>query len=146
MSKNNNAAPAVAAAKSGEGQISFDGFSKTLSTSNHSTGRRKPQVQIEKYLLCGADNALSIRTLTELTGLVPRAITAAVQDARRRGVPVLSSASPGGYFLAANEDERQRNLRSLRHRKAEIAWTVFALENATIEGVGNGQEQTQGNR
>ena len=128
----NNAAPGGQTGN-GVGQISFDGFSKTMSKSNTNTAPRKNQFHIEDFLLRGADNALPIRILVDMTGLVPRKITAAVQDARRRGVPVLSSASPGGYFIADNEEERQRCLRSLRHRKAELSWTEFCLENATID-------------
>ena len=143
---NNNAAPAVAAAKSGDEQVPFDGFSTTLSDSDSSTVRRKNQFRIEKVLLRGSDIARPIRDLVELTGLTPRMVTKAVQDARRRGVAVISSSNPGGFFLAENEDERQRCLRSLRHRKQELAWTEFCLERATLEVVSDGQEQTQGNR
>ena len=138
MCKNRNAVPAAATAKNGDGQFHFEGFGMTLSDSDHITASRKPQVQIERFLLRGADNALSVRVLSEMTGLVPRGVTAAIQDARRRGIPVISTTRPGGFFLASNEAERQRCLRSLEHRKAEIAWTAWCLENAKLTEVGNG--------
>lgn len=133
MGKNNSAAPAVAAARSGDGQFHFEGFGMNLPDPDFNTTIRKIQFPIEEFLRHGACHATPTKELTALTGLEPRKIAAAVQSARRRGVPILSSTSPGGYFIAETEDERQRCLRSLRHRKQELAWTIFTLERARIE-------------
>ena len=139
MDRYNNAAPAVAAARSGEGQVFFEEFD-SIPQKYPTTTANKSQFQIENFLLRGQDNALSVSTLERITGRSARRIGAAVQDARRRGVPVISLQS-GGFFLAASEEERSRCLRSLRHRRAETDWTIFALERARIE---DDYEQTEG--
>ena len=139
MIKNNNAAPSVAADESGEGQVYFEEFDY-IPQRYPITLSNKSQFQIENFLLRGQDNALSVSTLERITGRSARRIGAAVQDARRRGVPVISMPS-GGFFLAASEEERSRCLRSLRHRRAETDWTIFALERARIE---DEDEQTEG--
>lgn len=89
--------------------------------------------EIERYLLRGRENALSLRELRRITGLHPRKITEAVQRARRRGVPVLSSSHPGGYFIAATEEEKAAFERSMRHRARETLTTLRYLRQAQVE-------------
>ena len=91
-------------------------------------------LQIENYLLRGRENALSLRELRRITGLHPRKITESVQRARRRGVPVLSSSHPGGYFIAATTEEKTRFERSMRHRARETLVTLRYLRQARVEG------------
>ena len=139
MDKKNCAVPAAATAKNGEGQVFLEGFD-SIPQKYPTTTAHKSQFLIENFLLRGQDNALSVSTLERITGRSARRIGAAVQDARRRGVPVISMPS-GGFFIASSEEERSRCLRSLKHRRSETDWTIFALERARIE---DDYEQTEG--
>lgn len=83
--------------------------------------------QISDYLLCGAENGLMLSDLHRLTGIDKRAIRAAIQRERLSGTPILSSTL-SGYFLPANEQEREQCVRSLRHRAGEILAVASAIE------------------
>lgn len=113
----------------GSGQILLDGFKPDY---DFTTVTATVQSGIERFLLYGQGNALSVKTLVKLTGLHPRQITEAVQHSRRRGVPVLSTTYPGGYFIAETEAEKQRCIRSLRHRAKEMYETLYCLERAQV--------------
>lgn len=130
MREKEKAAPGAPNTEDSSGQILFDGFSLE---GDFITQPGTDQAGIERYLLHGHDNALSVEALRIVTGLHPRKITQAVQDARRRGVAVLSSSHPGGYYLAETEDEKQRFVCSLRHRAKETAFTLRCLERAQVE-------------
>ena len=90
------------------------------------------QIGIERFLLYGAENALPVKELERLTGMQQRQITKAIQDARRRGVPVLATMYPGGYFIAATEEEKAQCIKSLQHRETETRTTRICLERAKV--------------
>lgn len=97
------------------------------------SGQGSIPFRIEDYLLRGRDSSIKIAHLEQITGLRARQISQAVQEARRRGVPVLSSSHPGGYFIAATEEEKKRFLKSMGHRAKEIIATLRCLEQAKVE-------------
>lgn len=123
-------APGDCSTEDGNGQILFDGFKPN---SDFTIAAATVQSGIERFLLHGHDNALTMEELKVMTGLHSRKITQAVQDARRRGIAVLSSSHPGGYYLAETEEEKQRFVYSLRHRARETAFTLQCLERAKVE-------------
>lgn len=82
---------------------------------------------IESLLSYGAENGLTLSDLHRLTGINKRVIRAEIQQERLSGVPILSD-NLSGYFLPANEDEREQCVRSLRHRANEISKTATAIE------------------
>ena len=126
------AAPGVGSTEGSGGQIYFEGFDP--SEDDFTIPAAPVQVGIERYLLHGQENALTMDQLRHLTGgLHSRKIRQAVQDARRRGVPVLSTSCPGGYFIAATEAEKQRFILSMTHRLRETAETVRCLRRAPVE-------------
>ena len=108
-------------------------FSEVDDNTETQTAQGKIPVRIERYLLKGGKNAMTKEEPSKITGLVPRKVTQAVQDARRRGVPILSSSHPGGYFIAADLGEKRQFERSLRHRANETAITLRCLERAKVE-------------
>ena len=55
-----------------------------------------------------------------------------IQAERLRGVPILSD-NISGYYLAADVQEQERFIRSMRGRAAEIAAVADAVEKAVIE-------------
>ena len=122
---------ALIGTQSGNGQTVFDGFD--LPDVEFITIPKTTQPGVERFLMRGRENALTVSELERLTELHPRQITKAVQEARRRGIPILSTAFPGGYFIAATEDEKQCCLRSLRHRENETRKTRICLEYAKVE-------------
>ena len=125
-----NEEAALNGTQSGSGQMNFDGFD--LPDVEFITIPAAAQPGIERFLLYGRENALPVRELERLTGLRRRQISKAVQDARRHGVPVLATANPGGYYLAATEDEKAQCIRSLRHRENETRLTRICLEYARV--------------
>ena len=131
MNENKNTARSVSGTLSGNGQTTFDGFD--LPDVEYITVPKTTQPGIERFLMRGRENAMTVGELEQLTELHHRQITKAIQDARRRGIPILSTAFPGGYFIAATEEEKQRCLRSLRHRENETRKTRICLEYAKIE-------------
>ena len=131
------AAPGVGSAEGSSGQFSFAGFE--VSETDFTIPAAPVQVGIERFLMRGAENALTVEQLKHLTGeLHSRQIRQAVQDARRRGVPVLSTSCPGGYFIAETETEKQRCIMSMVHRLRETAETVRCLRAAPVEENDNG--------
>ncbi len=72
---------------------------------------------------------MTLSDLHRLTGIDKRVIRAEIQQERLSGTPILSD-NLSGYFLPANEDERERCIKSLRHRASEIFRTAAAIEGA----------------
>jgi len=64
-----------------------------------------------------------------LTGWNERVVRRQIEAERRRGVPILSDNSRG-YFLPADEHERERFVRSMRHRAREISQVADAVEKS----------------
>ena len=116
------------------GSAALQGAPACDCTTHRTSGQGRIPLRIEAYLLRGHPNALSNEHLQNVTGLGSRQVTQAVQDARRRGVPVLSSSHPGGYYIAATEEEKERFLRSMGHRAKEIIATLRCLERTKVEG------------
>lgn len=72
---------------------------------------------------------MTLSDLHRLTGKDKRVIRAEIQQERLSGTPILSD-NLSGYFLPANEDERERCVKSLRHRAGEILKSAAAIERA----------------
>lgn len=89
-------------------------------------------MSIADLLSPGAENAVPRRDLVALAGLPDRELRRHIEAERRAGIPILSD-NASGYFLPSSESERDRCVRSLRARAAEIATTADAIEKAVIE-------------
>ncbi len=55
-----------------------------------------------------------------------------IQSERLRGIPILSD-NISGYYLAADVQEQEKFIRSMRGRAAEIEAVAAAVEKAVIE-------------
>lgn len=86
---------------------------------------------IADLLLQGQENAIPLRHLKTTTGMTGRAIRKQIEGERRRGIPVLSD-NVGGYFLPANEEEREQFVKSMRHRANEILKSAAAIERGGV--------------
>lgn len=89
---------------------------------------------ISRYLSEGQENGLHLQDLVRITGWTEREVRQQIHRERRRGIPILSD-NANGYFLPANEDEREYCVRSMRHRAAEILRSAAAIEyKANLSG------------
>lgn len=85
-------------------------------------------MRIADLLLEGEGSAVTRQHLEQITGLTGREVQRAIQTARLKGTPILSSSS--GFFLPATEAEKERFVRSMRHRAREISRAADAVEGA----------------
>ena len=127
MGERENACPTVGAA----GQAVENGTASQTahaSTTEFTTppAERQP-FRIADFLHLGAESAISRRDLMALTGLPDRELRRMIEAERRQGCPILSD-NIRGYFLPGDEAERDRCVRSLRSRAAEIMETAAAIE------------------
>lgn len=98
-------------------------------------------LQIFELLHVGAENALTLRELVQLTGEDERSIRRRIQAERKAGKLILSDCLHG-YFLPASEQEARRFIRSMSRRAAEIAAVSRAAEAALADM--SGQECLEG--
>lgn len=104
----------------------------TTSNNNYTTTTAQRQTgEISQLLLCGVENAIPRRDLMTLTGHHDRELRRLIEAERRSGVPILSD-NANGYFLPGEQAERDRFVRSMRRRAAEILETAQAIEEAEI--------------
>ena len=89
-------------------------------------------VKISDLLGHGQSAAVPLRHLKELAGLPGREVRRMIQSERLRGIPILSD-NISGYYLAADVQEQEKFIRSMRGRAAEIAAVAAAVEKAVIE-------------
>ena len=109
----------------GEGeQIALPGF--PLSFSQDTTEKQKAQGLISSLLPSGSERAVSLRRLADITGLSTREVRRAIQRERLLGFPICELGR--GYFLAENEEERRRWVRSMRGRARQILKAARAVE------------------
>lgn len=98
-------------------------------------------LQIFELLHVGAENALTLRELVQLTGEDERSIRRRIQAERKAGKLILSDCLHG-YFLPECPEDVQRFARSMSRRAAEIAGIARAAEAALADMAG--QEQIAG--
>ncbi len=103
----------------------------TTSTTQSTTPTTSRQ-RISNFLGHGQSAAVPLRHLKELTSLPERVVRRMIQAERLRGIPILSD-NISGYYLAADVQEQERFIRSMRFRAAEIAAVADAVEKAVIE-------------
>ena len=86
-------------------------------------------MKIADLLRYGQANAVPLRDLAEITGLDGRVVRAMISAERRAGAAILSD-NQTGYYLPANEEEKARFVRSMRHRAKEILCAADAVERS----------------
>ena len=84
-------------------------------------------MKIADLLRYGQANAVPLRDLAGITGLDGRVVRAMIAAERRAGAAILSD-NMTGYYLPANEEEKARFVRSMRHRAKEILCAADAVE------------------
>lgn len=86
-------------------------------------------MKIADLLRYGQANAVPLRDLAGITGLDGRTVRAMISAERRAGTAILSD-NQTGYYLPANEEEKARFVRSMRHRAKEILCAADAVERS----------------
>lgn len=93
-------------------------------------------IDLAEFLPTSRENAISMGDLAEVLHCSRREVRAAVERARRHGLPVVSSCDPngGGYFLARNRDEAADYVRQQLARIGTARAAINAVEKAFEEG------------
>lgn len=129
MNEKKKARPTVGAVEQAEmGSILADRNSQTHFTSNSAAG----QLKIYELLSPGQENAVPLRHLVKLTQRDERSVRLMIAEERLAGIPILAD-NQTGYYLPASEEERQRCVRSMKHRAKEIERAAQAIEVADIQ-------------
>jgi len=89
-------------------------------------------IHIADFLPRVVENAIPARYLRQLTGLSDRDLRRQIQRERLAGAPILSD-NISGYFLPANDLERQQFVQSMRCRAKEIQAVAAAVEAGTSD-------------
>lgn len=125
MNAKENAHPIVAATERAAGTAACS--RAAISYQHYSTAECDRQPKIADLLCRGQENAVPLRNLESMTGLDGRTIRAMIATEHRAGIAVLSDNATG-YYLPANEEEKARFVRSMRHRAKEILLAADAVE------------------
>ena len=120
--KKENARPTVGAA----GQAERESHWASGNSRNDCTTWNGP---ISSLLMHGQENAIPLRCLTTMTKLDGRTVRAMIAAERLAGVPILSDNSTG-YYLPGNAAEKERFIRSMKHRAKEIERAAEAIEES----------------
>ena len=107
----------------------------SLSLSQYNTVGQRPQGPISRFLLFGQQNAVPLQQLVKLSGLDNRTARRLIEIERRAGTAICSD-NRCGYFLAENEAELWRFVRSMQHRAAEIWKTARSLDDSLQQVIG----------
>lgn len=91
------------------------------------------QRSIADLLAVGAENGLTSRQLSQLTGLDTRTIQARISAERLSGVPICSDTL-NGFYMPSNDEEKARCIRSLRRRGIEILRVAEAMNRIPGDG------------
>ena len=86
-------------------------------------------ITIENYLPKGGEHPLTAKELQRITGADVRTITAAIQQRRREGVPIVGSKGENpGYYIAITAGDLRDYCGRLKHEEAELRRTRKACE------------------
>ena len=121
MSKNKNAHSAAATTE----QAAENDAGRKIPHNDYTTGTGP----ISRLLSHGREHALPIRHLTAMTKFDGRTVRAMIAAERLAGVPILSDNSTG-YYLPGNAAEKERFIRSMKHRAKEIERAAEAIEKS----------------
>jgi len=84
---------------------------------------------VADLLPTGQQNAVPLQHLKEMAHLPGREVRRLIEQERRNGALILSD-NQHGYYLAADEEEVQQFVKSMRRRAAEIRLTALHVERA----------------
>lgn len=81
----------------------------------------------------GRERRTTTREIGKLVDLDSREVFAVIQQARRKGVPIVASRRDnGGLFIATNEEERSEGLRPLEAQYESTRETIENIRGADL--------------
>ena len=124
------ARPGIAVPGRAEVGAGLSGFSTSISHDTTAAGSR--QMRIADLLLVGEQNAVPLQHIKKMVDLPERKIRKMIQTEREQHIPIVSDGN--GYYLAKTEQEKNRFVRGMRNRAAEIVKVAEAVEAVEIGG------------
>ena len=121
MSAKENARPTVGAA----GQAAEKDAASKIPQDDYTTDAGP----IARLLSHGQENAVPLRHLVSITKFDGRKVRALIAAERLNGVPILSD-NQSGYYLPADDTEKEQFIRSMKHRAKEIERAAEAIEKS----------------
>lgn len=92
-------------------------------------------MSIIAYIPAGRDNSITREKPSRLTGRTDRLNRKAIEEARKAGVPVISSSRGKGYYIAETQGEIDTLLRETWARIRSLLKTYWTLKKRLrIEG------------
>lgn len=104
----------------------------STSTKNDTTAAGSRQIKIADLLPTGGENAVPLRHIKKMVDLPGREIRKMIQTEREQHIPIVSDGN--GYYLAKTEQEKNRFVRGMKRRAAEIVRVAESVEVAEIGG------------
>lgn len=108
--------PTAATVEQVEGGAGLAGSS--TSTKNDTTAAGSRQIKIADLLPTGGENAVPLRHIKKMVDIPGREIRKMIQTEREQHIPIVSDGN--GYYLAKTEQEKNRFVRGMKRRAAEI--------------------------
>lgn len=126
MCKRKNAAPVLAHRERQAETGTFSGATtSTIYNNTQQTGRQPGK--IERLLSHGAENAVPLQHLVNLTELPARQVRQLIQAERLRGAQILAD-NQSGYYLPETQEDVELFYKSMLHRAAEITRVATAVK------------------
>lgn len=116
----------------GKAEIGAGLGKSSTSTNDFTTATGCRQTLISELLPTGKENAVPLRHIKQMVDLPGREIRRQIQAEREQHVPIVSDRR--GYYLAATTWEKERFVRGMKRRAAEIVKVAEAVEKAKIGG------------
>lgn len=85
-------------------------------------------MSIIAYIPAGRENRITREELSRLTGRADRLNRKAIEEARKAGVPVISSSHDRGYYIAQSSSETDKLLREIWARVRSLLKTYWTLK------------------
>lgn len=126
MVENKKSRPSVAAPGRQTETETFSGATtSTIYNNTQQTGRQPGK--IERLLSHGAENAVPLQHLVNLTELPARQVRQLIQAERLRGAQILAD-NQSGYYLPETQEDVELFYKSMLHRAAEITRVATAVK------------------
>lgn len=82
----------------------------------------------------GIERKIAISELVSLVGIDERSMYTIINNLRKKGVPICAkrSGENRGYYVATNEEEKERGLASYKSQVKDMRELINAIEKADI--------------
>lgn len=127
MVENKKRRPSVAAPGRQSGAETACGSATTSAYQNTTQRTGRQPGKIEQLLSHGAENAVPLQHLVNITELPARQVRQLIQAERLRGAQILAD-NQNGYYLPETQEDVELFYKSMLHRAAEITRVATAVK------------------